>query len=102
MNYHFHVGRKYRRRDVYRAIGIPEDTHGGNWDTGYARHGDNWFIFCNVGVPGRTGHDYPNQWLDGELHWYGKTGSHLRQPSIQSLVGPRGTTYVFHRGSNEE
>lgn len=102
MDYHFGVGQKYRRRDVYRIIGIPEDTHGGNWDTGYARLGDDWFIFCNIGIPGRTGHDYANRWLGDRLEWYGKTGSCLAHRSIQSMIGPRGETYVFYRESNDE
>jgi hypothetical protein len=34
------IGEKYRRRDIYRIIGIPEDTKGCNWDTGYNRHED--------------------------------------------------------------
>ena len=61
MLYQFQVGNTYKRRDVYKVIGIPEDTKGGNWDTGYARHENEWFIFCNVGIMGRTGHDYANK-----------------------------------------
>lgn len=101
MQYEFQVGQHYRRRDVYRVIGIPEDTKGGNWDTGYARHGDSWFVFCNVGTAGRTGHDYANEWIDRELHWRGKTGSTSNQPSIRAMTSPSTETYIFWRDNNE-
>lgn len=100
--YPFIIGEKYRRRDVYSVIGIPEDTKGGVWDTGYARHENDWFIFCNVGIAGRTGHDYANQWIGDDLKWYGKTTSHLGQPSIQAMLNRENNTYVFWRESNEQ
>ncbi|GEM_PF-5391746 len=32
----------------------PENERGGDWLNGYHRHGEDYYIFCNVGVPGRT------------------------------------------------
>jgi 5-methylcytosine-specific restriction enzyme A len=101
MFYLFQIGHTYTRRDVYRVIGIPEDTHGGHWDTGYARHGHDWFIFCNVGMAGRTGHDYANQWVGNRLEWYGKTNARLHHQSIQSMVSSDTNTYVFWRENNQ-
>ncbi len=98
--YSFQIGHNYRRRDIYRIIGIPEDTRGGNWDTGYNSHGNDWFIFCNVGTSGRTGHDYANQWIGNKLEWYGKTKSKLYHSSIQSMLNTN--TYVFWREKNVE
>ncbi len=97
MFYRFKVGTLYRRRDVYRVIGIPEDTKGGNWDTGYSPYGDAWFIFCNIGIPGRTGHDYPNEWVGPYLLWYGKTSAALRHKSIQSMLDGSRQVYIFVR-----
>lgn len=102
MRYDFIVGRQYRRRDVFRVIGVPEDTKGGNWDTGYNRHGDDWFIFCNIGKPGRTGHDYNNEFVGADLVWYGKTQSKLHHPTIQSMLKLGGRVYVFARENNQE
>lgn len=102
MQYSFQVGSSYTRRDVYRNIGIPEDTHGGIWDTGYARHGNSWFIFCNIATPGQTGHDYSNQWIGDRLEWYGKTNSKLHQPSIQSILSVETDTYIFWREDNKK
>ncbi|MBD1889186.1 DUF3427 domain-containing protein [Coleofasciculus sp. FACHB-SPT9] len=102
MPYSFQIGHSYTRRDVYRVIGIPEDTHGGNWDTGYARHGNDWFIFCNVGTSGRTGHDYANKWVGDRLEWYGKTNSQLHHPSIQSMLSLDSDTYIFWRENNQQ
>ncbi|WP_375472506.1 DUF3427 domain-containing protein [uncultured Nostoc sp.] len=100
MVFSFKVGHSYTRRDVYRIIGISEDTHGGNWDTGYASHGNDWFIFCNVGTSGRTGHNYANQWFADRLEWYGKTNSQLHHPSIQSILSRNNNTYIFWREEN--
>jgi 5-methylcytosine-specific restriction enzyme A len=98
----FQVGSKYTRRDIYQLIGIPEDTHGGNWDTGYARHENNWFIFCNIGATGRTGHDYANRWVGDRLEWYGKNSSQVCHPSIQSILSEDNHTYIFWRENNKQ
>jgi 5-methylcytosine-specific restriction enzyme A len=93
----FKIGTAYTRKDIFDALGLEADPTGGNWFTGYNRHGDDWFIFANVGVPGRTGHDYHNYWAGDGLHWRGKTGSRLFQPAIQSMLRPRGKVHVFTR-----
>ena len=95
--YNFTLGNLYRRRDIYRMIGISEETKGGNWDTGYARYDQDWFIFANIGVPGRTGHDYANAWIGANLLWYGKTSATLHQPAIQSMLVCTGRVYIFVR-----
>jgi len=97
----FLVGHEYKRQDVFDIIGI-QDPGGGNWYTGYNEHNDDWFIFCNIGTPGRTGHDYDNHFLGEELVWYGKTKSHLEQPSIQSLLTPGRHVYVFYRDHDKD
>jgi 5-methylcytosine-specific restriction enzyme A len=102
LQYSFQIGYSYTRRDIYRVIGIPEDTHGGVWDTGYARHENDWFIFCNIATPGTTGHDYANQWIGDKLEWYGKTNSQLRHQSIQSILSVETNTYIFWREDNKK
>lgn len=101
MIFHFDVGNLYTKRNIFKIIGIPEDTKGGNWATGYCRHNDDWFIFCNINTAGRTGHDYANQWVGEDLFWFGKLGSHVRQDSIKSMIGPVGNVYIFVRTDND-
>src|SRR5436853_5241090 len=49
----------YTRPEVAALVGRPKNRwKGGDWDTGYSRWNDEFFIFCNVGIPGKTGHDY--------------------------------------------
>lgn len=98
----FKTGNRYSRRDVYSLIGIPLDTKGGNWDTGYNRHGNDWFIFCNVGTAGRTGHNYNNRFIGDDLLWYRKTGSTANHPSIQTMIKPAGKNYLFYRESDRQ
>lgn len=102
MSHHFHVGKPYTRRDIYKIIGVPADTKGGNWDTGYNQYNNDWFIFCNIGIPGRTGHNYGNTLIGDNLVWYGKTGSQLKHASILSMLHGTGCVYIFAREDNSQ
>ncbi len=102
MRYPFKIGNIYTRKDVYRIIGIPEDTRGGNWDTGYSSHHGDYFIFCNINTSGRTGHNYSNQWVGHRLEWYGKKDSRLQHSSIQQILSKSCDTYIFWREDNKK
>lgn len=93
----FRVGLTYTKGDIYQLCDVPSQKQRGAWDTGYTSYEGAWFIFCNVGVPGRTGHDYDNRFLGDDLIWYGKTGSHDKQPSIQAMLDPASSVLVFYR-----
>ena len=93
----FVVGNKYTKSDIYAICGVPANKQNGNWNTGYTNYDGDWFIFCNVGTPGRTGHDYANSFVGDELRWFGKTTSHIEQDSIKSLLNPDGNVFVFYR-----
>lgn len=97
--YPFKIGSLYLRREIFSILGL-ENPGGGNWFTGYASYGGDWFLFCNVGSKGRTGHDYENYFCNDELVWYGKTGSSLRHASIQSMIGGKCHVYIFYRENN--
>src|ERR1700722_3140340 len=91
----FEIGRNYTREEIAEQIAMPrERSRGGPWTTGY----DNWkggnFMFCNVGVAGRTGHDYGNEWDGKRLIWFGKTLSNERQPSIRRMIAGREPVHV--------
>lgn len=98
----FHVAATYTRADIYGILGVPENEQGGDWDTGYHRHNEEWFIFCTVGQPGRTGHDYPNHFEGNDLVWSGRTGSRWDHASIQSMVSGELPVHVFFRLSDRE
>lgn len=100
--YHFQVDHRYTRKDVYKIIGIPMDTKGGNWDTGYNKYKDDFFIFTNIGMPGRTGHDYANKFIGEKLRWYSKRGTNIHQPQIKELLNPPGYVYIFFRTDNSQ
>ena len=96
----FDVGAKYTRRQVLRALGVSDTIRGGNWFTGYNEHQDSFFIFTNVGTPGRTGHDYGNRWEGPNLRWFAKTETSISQPQIARLVSGDYPVHVFWRGNN--
>lgn len=97
MAHSFQVGEKYARVDVADAIGMPESRRGGNWHTGYDRWNGEFFIFCNIGIAGRTGHDYANRWYGPNLIWYGKSRTTASDPEIQDLTSGRYPVHIFWR-----
>ncbi len=98
----FIVGEKYTKNDIYRICKVPIAKQKGNWNTGYTNFEGDWFIFCNVGIPGRTGHNYKNKFIGDDLVWFGKNASHVGQESIHSLLHPQGSIFVFYRENNRE
>lgn len=96
----YSVGAAYTRKAIYDLLSLPENERGGDWLNGLHRHGDDYYIFCNIGVPGRTGHDYDNHWEGEKLVWHGKNRSHFGQKSIQNLVSGKYRVLVFYRGED--
>jgi len=95
--YNFTVGSKYTKNDIYRICCVPLKKQKGNWNTGYTNYKGDWFIFCNVGVAGRTGHDYQNRFINDNLIWYGKNKSQIAHESIKSLLDINSNVYMFYR-----
>lgn len=80
---------------TFLACQIPNE--GGDWLNGDHRHGSEYYIFCNVGVPGRAGHDYDNYWEGEKQIWHGKNKSHFSQPAIQNLISGEYRVFIFYR-----
>jgi 5-methylcytosine-specific restriction protein A len=93
----FRVGDLYTRQEVYRVLNVPGELQGGNWDTGYNRYRDEWYIFAGVGTAGRTGHNYGNHWIGDDLFWRGKTNSRLNHESIRSMLSGAHRVHLFTR-----
>ncbi len=89
-----------RKKHIYDICFVPVDKQKGGWNTGYVRFDGNYFIFCNVGIPGRTGHDYANRFEGNEMIWFAKSRSHLGQKSIKEILDPRVPKYLFYRYGN--
>ncbi|MCK8668213.1 HNH endonuclease [Pseudomonas azerbaijanoccidens] len=96
----FVLGEEYTRSDVFKMLDLYPEPKGGGWFTGYAEHEGNAYLFCNVGIPGRTGHDYKNYFDGDRMVWSGKGPSKLQHASIQSLLKPQGRSYIFYRLSD--
>lgn len=90
-------GNRYTKSDLYTIFNIPSESQKGPWNTGYTEYNNEVFIFANIGVAGRTGHDYPNYWDNGNLVWRGKTKSHINQPLIKLMLKPETVKYLFTR-----
>lgn len=97
----FRIGGLYTRDQIANIIGYPEEKRGGgDFDTGYTKHNDAYFIFANVGNAGRTGHDYANRWDGRDLIWFGKSNTRVEQPRIQEMINGEFDVYVFWRGKD--
>jgi 5-methylcytosine-specific restriction protein A len=93
----FELGKPYSKADIYSVLKVPEDKQRGSWDTGYTPYENNWFFFCNIGVPGRTGHDYQN-YFDGDLLIsHAKLKSKIDHPSIKSIQSVETKKFIFYR-----
>lgn len=93
----FEVGKSYSKEDIYRIFEVSAARRGGNWNTGYTKYDGYWFIFSNIGTPGRTGHDYGDRLKNGRLSWFGKTKSHIGQESIADMVSETSMVLIFYR-----
>lgn len=93
----FEVGKTYSKDDIYRIFEVPDKQQKGNWNTGYTKYAARWFIFSNINIPGRTGHDYGDRLRPGGMTWFGKTKSHIGQPSIVDMVSGKHPVYIFYR-----
>ena len=96
------IGATYTRNDIYELLDVPQDLRGGDWLNGYHRHGSDYYIFCNIDVAGRTGHDYDNHWEGEKLVWHGKTNSHFGQQTIRNLASGDHRVFVFYRTSDRD
>ena len=99
----FKKGSFYSRKDIgyicYPETGRPK---GGDWDTGYTSpkgFKDNLLVFMNIGVPGKTGHNFDNKYFEETnlVQWFGKPGSHSGTPTFKRLLSKELTPHFFAR-----
>ena len=97
--YDFTKHSNYSRRDVIKIVTGKDEQPYGKWVSGYNREGDNLFVFMNIGIPGRTGHDYKNTYdrETEEVSWCGKSKTHSNQPVIKQIINGDLSLYVFAR-----
>ena len=101
----FKIGSNYSRNDVGFVLHPTKGRQsGGNWDTGYVRVDDKLIIFMNMGVPGKTGHNYNNSYNDEkkEITWYGKTQSRSGTGIFKQLINGELTPHYFARWNTKD
>lgn len=104
----FKIGSKYSRSDVhYYYNNEPLPSIGtGRWTTGYVipKGSNDLIIFMNVGVPGKTGHDFNNSYDEENkiVTWYGQNKAHSKQPTFNKLIKGELTPHLFARTNNKD
>lgn len=99
---HFVTGAAYSRDEIAEKITMPLARRAGSWMTGYDEWQDEVFIFANIGIAGRTGHDYANHWAGKDLVWYAKANARLGQEQIDRIVSNTMPVHVFWRGEDRQ
>ena len=92
-------GRTYTRAAITDMVVPSPAAKGGKWDTGILEHNGEFFIFANIGTPGRTGHDYSNRWEGSHLRWYHKNSlpSRLAECSTADSTWAKGACVLEKR-----
>lgn len=99
---YFATGEQYSKNDIYTILNIPVEKRKGNWNTGYNVHDGSLFIFANVGDAGRTGHDYPNEFHNGLLKWYGKGNHSAHSAQMQNILSEVYEVLIFTRENSSD
>lgn len=101
----FKKGSQYTRKDVGWVV-LPETGRpkGGNWDTGYVAVGNLLLVFMNIGVPGKTDHDFDNDFDEktGLITWFGKPNTNSTQPTFQKIFSGDLIPHFFARWNNND
>jgi 5-methylcytosine-specific restriction enzyme A len=98
----FNIGQIYTKNDIYQILNVPLTKRKGAWDTGYRKYNNAIYVFCNIGTPGRTGHDYNNHWENGNLVWFARTKFSLNQPLIREMLDGSSNIYIFIRENDRK
>lgn len=100
----FQIGKNYTKNEIYAVLSVPLAKRKGAWDTGYREYEGNVYVFANIGMPGRTGHEYSNYWDGDLLNWEAKTTSNIDQPLIKKILDPGNgnAVFLFTRTDNRE
>lgn len=96
------IGNSYSRAEVFgRLTGNPYIK--GNRSIGVVREGQFLLAFANIGVPGRTGHDFPNTYDpdDKKMRWYGQPHAHSGQELMAAIISGTLRLLVFTRTENK-
>ena len=95
----FNRGSEYTRDEIGKIARPDNPPNGGNWATGYDRIENNLFVFMNIGVSGKTGHNFENDYDEesNKIIWFSKPNKHSSNPTFQKLLSGELTPYFFAR-----
>ena len=82
------IGSYYSRSEVAKIARPNNPPNGGDWITSYAEMDGNLYVFLNIGVPGKTGHDFDNRFdrASRELTWFSKPNKKSTSPLFQRIL----------------
>ena len=97
----FKRGVQYTREEIAKIVRPQNPPRGGDWTTGYARIDNNLFVFMNIGVAGRTGHDFENHYDETTqtLIWFSKPNRKSSNKLFQKIITGELKLHFFARWS---
>lgn len=78
-------------------LNVPIDLQRGDWDSGLHKYENQFFIFANIGISGRTGHEYDNYWDGDLLYWQATKKSNASNPQMNELLNGGLPVLIFTR-----
>ena len=99
----FIFGQTYSRKAVWNIFHPDKEfPTGGPWNTDYLTEREFLIAFLNIGVPGRTGHDFPNLYDEEKeiIEWFGKPNAHSQQSTFRRLFQGELKLLIFLRWNN--
>ena len=100
----FKRGVTYKRDEIALVARPSNPPTGGDCITGYARIDTDLYVFMNIGVPGRTGHNFDNHYdaRSGTLIWFGKPDSKSQHPTFRKLMSGELRPLFFARWKQDD
>lgn len=100
----FEIGQTYTRSEVFRRLIGEEVSTKGHRSVGVVREGQYVLAFANVGVAGRTGHNFPNEFDEARevMIWFGQPGAHSGWRDMADVISGRSPLLMFTRSEDRQ
>lgn len=97
----FKFNQVYSRKEIKQMMGLSKKIIDGNFNYysfGMPKFIDTFYIFANIGISGKTGHDYDDRFInENQFYWTGPNDSHINQKRIKELLSINFKKLLFVR-----
>lgn len=92
--------KEYKRNEIVDLINEdPVQNYYGKYVKGYFKHDEQYYIFTNIGITAKTGHDYENERIGEYIKWYMRDNDNLESLTGKTLLSNEKDVHIFTRES---